>query len=357
MFFEFHNKKITGILTILPEKEIKFEDEMENYNFTTRQCMKLKLVMGYDKRRVVEKGVCSSDLCEFGMNYLFNNALLKKEDIDALIMVTQSPDYFMPSDACLLHGKLGLKKETFCIDINQGCCGYIIGLIQSFMLLEQPSIKKVVLMNADTLSLKVSPRDRNSAPLCGDGASITIIEKSNKNEKIIADVNFDGKNAFCLNIPAGGFRMPCTEETAIMKEDDAGNFRSLENLVMKGDDVFNFVLNKVPEQIENLLKKQNLTKEDIDYFICHQPNKFMLQKLADKLKVSCEKLPNNIVENFGNASGVTIPTCLSFNFNEILMKDTFKVCLSGFGIGLSWASMLIEIGKLKFNKIVNYKGE
>ena len=357
MKFEFNNKKITGILTILPEKEIKFEDEMENYNFTTRQCMKLKLVMGYDKRRVVEKGTCSSDLCEYGMNYLFENGMLKKEEIDAIIMVTQSPDYFMPSDSCLLHGKLGLKKETFCIDINQGCCGFLIGLIQAFSLLEQKSINKVVLLNADTLSLKVSPKDRNSAPLCGDGASITIIEKSHENEKIVADVNFDGSNALCLNIPAGGFRIPSSPETSIMKEDEAGNFRSLDNLVMKGDDVFNFVLNKVPEQIENLLKENNISKDDIDYFLCHQPNKFMLQKLADKIGVPYEKLPNNIVENFGNASGVTIPTCISFNLGEKLINNKYKVCLSGFGIGLTWASMLMEIGNLNFNKIINYKGE
>ena len=126
------------------------------------------------------------------------------------------------------------------------------------MLLEQKNINKVVLMNADVLSPKVSPKDRNSAPLSGDGASITIVEKSCNKEKIVADVNFDGTNALCLNIPAGAFRIPSTPETAIMQEDEAGNMRSLDNLVMKGDDVFNFVLNKVPEQIENLLASQSL---------------------------------------------------------------------------------------------------
>ena len=181
------------------------------------------------------------------------------------------------------------------------------------MLLDQKNINKVVLMNADVLSSKVSKRDRNSNPLIGDGASITILEKSNNNEQIYADIKFDGTNALCLNIPAGGFRMPSTPETAIMKEDEAGNFRSLDNLVMKGDDVFNFVLNKVPEQIEEVLSEMKLSKDEIDYFMCHQPNKFMLQKLADKLGVKYEKMPNNIVENFGNASGVTIPTNICFN--------------------------------------------
>ena len=145
MKFTFDNKKISGILTVVPQNELRFEDEIENYNFSTKQSMKLKLVMGYDKRRIAHKGVCSSDLCEFGMNYLFNNNLLNKDEVDALIMVTQSPDYFMPATSNILHGKLGLKKDIFCIDICQGCCGFLIGLIQAFMLLEQKNINKVVL--------------------------------------------------------------------------------------------------------------------------------------------------------------------------------------------------------------------
>ena len=156
----------------------------------------------------------------------------------------------------------------------------------------------------------------------------------------------------CLNIPAGGFRMPSTPETAMEKEDEAGNFRALDHLVMKGDDVFNFVLNKVPNQIEELLKSLNLTKNDIDYFICHQPNKFMLQKLADKLGVSYDKLPNNIVENFGNASGVTIPTNICYNLKNTDKK--LKLLLSGFGVGLTWASMVLDLEPLKFIDIIEF---
>lgn len=350
MKFSFENKKISGILTVVPKNTVKFDDEISNYNFSEKQCKKLKLIMGYEEKRVAQDGVCSSDLCEYGMNYLFENNLLKREEVDAIILVTQSPDYFMPATTNLLHGKLGLKKDIICLDISQGCCGFIIGLIQGFMLLEQKSINKVVLMNADVLSPKVSKRDRNSNPLIGDGASITILEKSNNNEQIFADIKFDGTNALCLNIPAGGFRMPCTTETAIQKEDEAGNFRSLDNLVMKGDDVFNFVLNKVPEQIEEVLEANGISKDKIDYFMCHQPNKFMLQKLADKLGVAYEKMPNNIVENFGNASGVTIPTNICFN----LKKDEAKICLSGFGIGLTWATMLIDLVDLEFKEIIEY---
>ena len=145
MRLSFQGKKISGILTVVPKNEINFEDEIDNYNFTKKQCMKLKLVMGYDKKRIAPYGVCSSDLCEYGMNYLFDNNLLKREEIDALIMVTQSPDYFMPATSNILHGKLGLKEDIICFDISQGCCGFLIGLIQAFMLLDQPEIKKVAL--------------------------------------------------------------------------------------------------------------------------------------------------------------------------------------------------------------------
>ncbi len=183
MNFKFQNKRISGILSVLPRNEIKFEDEMDNYNFSREKSMKLKIAMGYNKHRIVEPGVAVSDLCVFGMEYLFKNNYLKKEEIDALILVTQSPDYFMPPTSNVIQGKLELKHDMLCMDINQGCAGFEIGLLQSLMLLDQKAINKVVLLNADILSVKVSKRDRNSNPLIGDGASITIIERSSDDSR------------------------------------------------------------------------------------------------------------------------------------------------------------------------------
>ncbi len=311
--------------------------------------------MGYNKRRVVEEGTTSSDLCIFGMNYLFDKNLLKKEDIDALILVTQSPDYFMPPTSHIIQGKLDLKQDMVCMDINQGCSGYIIGLNQAFMLLEQEEIKKVVLLNADILSAKVSKKDRNSNPIVGDGASITIVENDVNGKAIYGAVKVDGKGAEALIIPAGGFKMPSTTETAELKEDQSGNFRALDHLRMKGDDVFNFVQREVPPMIESLLKKANYSKDDIDYYMFHQPNRFMLRKLADKLGVPHEKMPNNIVENFGNASGVSVPTAITYNLGEKLMTDSFLVCMAGYGTGLNWAALVMPLGKLMFCESINYK--
>ena len=354
MNLKFQNKKISGILVVLPENEVKFEDDIDNYNFSKGQSMKLKLIMGYNKRRIVKEGTLISDLCIFGMNHLFENNLLKKDDIDAMILVTQSPDHFMPPTSHIIHGKLGLKQDMICLDINQGCSGYATGLNQAFLLLEQEEINKVVLLNADILSAKVSKKDRNNNPQIGDGASITIVEKDTSDNDIFCSVKVEGKGADVLIIPAGGFKMPASKETSILKEDKSGNFRSLNHLVMKGDEVFNFVQREIPPMIKNLLSFSGYSKDEIDYYMFHQPNKFMLKKLADKADIPYEKMPNNTVENFGNASGVSIPTTIAYNLGDQLIDNSFLICMSGFGVGLNWASILMRMEYLAFCKMINF---
>lgn len=354
MDLKFKNKKITGILTVLPQRSVPFEEEMADYNFPEKKSLRLKKVMGYNTHRVAAEGQCSSDFCIFGLQYLFDNGLLDKDSIDAMILVTQSPDYYMPPTSNLIQGHFGMKNDMICLDINQGCAGFEIGLIQSFMLLEQESINKVVLLNADVLSPKVSKHDRNSRPLMGDAAAVTIVESCDNGEEILCSVNMDGTGALAINIPAGGFRTPSSEETAVMHEDVAGNLRSLDNLVMQGDDVFNFVQREVPPMISRLLERANKKTEEVDWFMFHQPNKFMLNKLADAIGVPYEKMPSNIVENFGNASGVTVPTCISYNLGEKLEKETYNMCMAGFGVGLTWSSVLMNVGNLNFNKIIEF---
>ncbi|MDV7140123.1 ketoacyl-ACP synthase III [Maribacter sp. TH_r10] len=355
MNLKFKNKKITGILTILPEKEVKFEDEIENYDFTRRQSMKLKLVMGFNKRRVVKKGTTVSDLCIFGLNYLFDKNLLQKDDIDALILVTESPDYFMPATSHVIHGMLDLKKDIYLDDITQGCSGYSFGLNKAFMLLEQEEIKKVVVLNADIMSTKVSKHDRSSAPLTGDGAAITIVENDDAGNSIYGAVKADGQGVDALIIPAGAFKLPSSNETAKLEKDKAGNLKALDHISMKGDDVFNFVQREVPPMIDTLLEKAGKSKDDVDYFMFHQPNKFMVKQLANAMGVSDEKMPNNLVENFGNSASVTVPALISFNLGDKLKNESFLICMAGFGNGLSWSSLLMDIGNLNFCKIIEYK--
>jgi len=353
MKINFSNKKITGMLSVLPSNEVMFEDEMHNYSFSEAKSLKLKAAMGFKSKRVVaDESTTSLDLLVTGFDYLFENNLLNKDSIDAILFVSQSPEYIMPPTSNLLHGKYELDERVYCLDINQGCAGFVVGLQQAFMLLNNEGINKVVLCNADVLSPKVSKFDRNSNPIVGDAAAITIIENTTENTSIVGEILMDGKGAMALNVPAGGARMPITEETSELYEDAFGNKRSKNHLVMQGDNVFNFVQTKVPEQINDIVSNSNDSVDTIDYFLFHQPNRFMLQKLADKIGVSRDKLPYNVVENFGNSSGVTIPVVTTYNLSEQLENSELKVCFSGFGVGLTWGTIIMKLGNLDFCKLI-----
>ena len=279
---------------------------------------------------------------------------LKPEEVDALVYVTLSPDHFVPPTSCILHGKLELRKDCFCIDIAQGCCGFVMGLIQAFQLLEQKNIHKVAVVNTDVLSRKVSKRDRNSYPLIGDAATIAIVENREGTGDVFADVRFDGTRAMALKIPAGGFRQPCSPDTAVMSADAEGNERAQDNLVMDGTAVFNFVMADVPPMLTDLVKDAGTDFAGIDKYYFHQPNKFMLQKLAEKLDVPYEKMPNNVVENYGNSSGATIPSAMALNDAEMLCRKTRRVCFSGFGVGLTYGGIVMNCGNFDFCETINF---
>ncbi|RYF23237.1 MAG: ketoacyl-ACP synthase III [Oxalobacteraceae bacterium] len=357
MKFAYAGKAITGLLTIVPAHERLFVDDMANFNFSPARSLKLKEVMGYDRHRVVEGPVCSSDLAVAAIEHLFAQGLVAREDVGGLILVTQSPDYLMPGTSKVVHGRLGLHHDVFCLDVNQGCAGFIIGAMLGFMLLDQPTIKKVLLVNVDVLSRKVSPRDRNSYPLIGDAASVAVLERQPDAAPIDVRMKMDGARRDALIIPAGGMRHPSDSGTAEQVEDTEGNFRALENLKMDGSAVFNFVMSEVPALIAELLDDTGTKVEDVDAFVFHQPNRFMLHKLADKLRVPHEKMPSNIVEKFGNSSGVTIPMAAVVNLGERLVHEKLRVCLSGFGVGLTWGAMLMDLGPLKFCDMIEFKEE
>jgi 3-oxoacyl-[acyl-carrier-protein] synthase-3 len=354
MHLTFKNKKITGVLSVLPENEIRFSEEIGNYNFTEKQSVKLGKIMGYGTQRIVDSNTCVSDLCVFGMNYLFDNNLLDKESIGALVLCTQSPDYFLPATSNVISGKIGLSQDVISMDINQGCAGFEVGLMQAFMLLDTGSIDKVVLLNADVLSKKISIKDRNSRPLVGDGATITIVENSTDNQQIEMFIKMDGSSALSLQIPAGGFKLPSSEKTRELVEDVSGNFRSLDHLVMEGDAVFNFVQTKVPQMMQNMFDTLKIDKTYFDYYLFHQPNKFMLEKLAQKMKIPYSQMPNNISQKYGNGSSITVPLNICENIGENALSNSYEVCFGGFGVGLTWSIIKWKLEKLDFCKIINF---
>jgi 3-oxoacyl-[acyl-carrier-protein] synthase-3 len=326
---------------------------MKNFDFPQSRSLKLMKVMGYDKHRLVSPNVTSSDLAIHGLTHLFDNQIVNPNSIDAIIVVTQSPDYLMPPTSSVIQGELGLKEDMFCLDISQGCAGFLVGLIQAFSLLSQDSINRIALINVDVMSRKVNPRDRNSYPLIGDAASIAIIDKSDRNE-IWSNIKMDGSRREALIIPAGGMRLPSSPETAEVEDAGDNNFRSRDNLKMDGAAVFNFVQTEVPPLIADLMEFSNKTDSDIHSYAFHQPNKFMLEKLADKLGIEHRKVPMDVVERFGNNSGVSIPTVLATNLKTDLLTGPALYCLAGFGVGLTWASMILPIGPLEFCEQIDY---
>lgn len=343
----FKGKRIESILGVLPEKLVLFDDEISNYAFPEKQTLRLKKVMGYKQHRISKESTTVSDMAAYGLAYMFDNDWIKKEDVGAIVVVTLCPDYYVPHISTILQAKFGLDKTIACIDLSQGCCGFVQGLFESFMLLEHMQNKKVILVNGDILSHKVSKRDRNDYPLIGDGVAISIIENSDSDDSIFYEMNVDGSEADALKIPAGAFRMPSTPSTAEMEETDDGNFRSLDHMHMDGSAVFNFVQREVPPMIDDLLIYANEKKEAIDYYLFHQPNKFMLQKLGQKLGISEEKMPMNLVELMGNPSGASIPLVTAMNLSAEMLEKEYRCCLAGFGSGLAWGGIIMNLGKFK----------
>jgi 3-oxoacyl-[acyl-carrier-protein] synthase-3 len=354
MNFVFQRKRISGILTVVPSNQRSFVDEMRNFNFPEARSLKLKEVMGYDKRRVVAEGVCVSDLATFGLKYLFDRGVLQPEEVDVLLVATLTPDHFIPQTSNIIQGRLGLKQDMLCLDLSQACAGFVIGLIQALSLLDQESVRKVVLINGDVLSRKASPKDRNIYPLIGDATTITVVERDSRDSVIYANAKTDGSRGDALVIPAGGMRLPSSPETAVLEDVGDNNLRAKDHLRMDGTAIFNFVQVEVPPLIENLLKRASVQPGEVDYFLCHQPNRFMLQKLADKMKIPQDRMPNNVVEHFGNSGGATIPTAITFNLAQRLKTGSCRACLAGFGGGLTWAAMLMQLGELSFCELIDY---
>ena len=347
----FRGKRITGLLSVLPAASVAFEDEVGNYTFPAKQTLRLQKVMGFKRHSIVKETTAASDLAAAGLACLFEKGRLRREEIGALVVSCSYTDHFIPPVSSILHGKFDLPEDVFCADISQGCGGFLMALTESFLLLDhlEPG-KKAVAIATDVLSKRVSRQDRNSWPLIGDAAGIAVVENDPEADGIPAVIYNGGGLGQALMIPAGGSRMPGTPETARLEDRDGdGNLRALDNLTMQGADVFNFMQTKVPPLIEKTLAYAGLTKEQIDWYLFHQPNRFMLRKLAEKLGVPYEKMPMNVVEEFGNSSGACIPVCAVHNLAEELRAPEERTCcLAAFGSGLMWGAMIVKLGGMRF---------
>jgi 3-oxoacyl-[acyl-carrier-protein] synthase III len=351
----FRNKKLSALLSVVPKEEYRFDDEYPIFKLTEDKAKRFKKMMSLDRHRIAPPDVCSSDLCQYGLQQLLKDGTLKKEDISALIFISQTPDYTMPPTSNIIQGKLGLGHDMICLDINQGCVGFLLGMMQAFVILEIPEVKKVVLLCGDTCSKQMDKCNRVSYPLTGDGGSVAVIERCEEENPIHTDVKNDGSRYKAIMIPAGAYRIPSTPETLKLKEVEEGLMLNEEHIHMDGAAIFNFTMEDVPPQIMDVLAYAGDTRESIEHFLLHQPNPFILKQMADKMKIPQAKLPSNIVSLYGNCSSVTLPLNIALNCGEQLTRQSSRVCLSAFGVGLTWISMVMNLGPLDVCKIIDYE--
>jgi 3-oxoacyl-[acyl-carrier-protein] synthase III len=350
----FRHKKISSIVSVVPSQEYRFDDEYPELKLTEAKAQRFKKTMSLDRHRIAPADVCSSDLCLFGLQHLLAKGAITKDEISALIFVTQTPDYFMPPTSNVIHGQLGLGEDVICLDINQGCAGFLLGLVQSFLLLEMPAVHKVVLLCGDTCSKQMDRRNRISYPLTGDAGSATVIERCEAESPIYTDMKNDGSRHKAIYIPAGAYRQPSSLETLELREVEEGVWQNLEQIHMDGASIFNFTMTSVPPQVDEVLAYSGSTRDSIEHFLFHQPNPFILSQMADKMRIPREKLPNNIVSLFGNCSSATIPLNVAYNCGEQLQQRDSRVCFSAFGVGLTWLSMVLNLGPLNVCEVVDY---
>jgi 3-oxoacyl-[acyl-carrier-protein] synthase-3 len=343
MFQEFNGVEVLAISACVPKKRIGnsyFGDlfnEKEKRNF--------EKTVGIIERRWAEHGVTASDLGFQAAINLFQDFEVDFNEIECLIFLSQTPDYKIPFTSNILQERLGLKKEMLCLDINAGCAGFVQGLSLSFAISKSLNKKKVLFIVAETLSKIISLNDRSTSMLFGDGGAAILIEfTGNDVSKSFFNFNSDGSNADAIIIPDGGYRNEISAESFSDSNDEKFNLKDRLKLVMDGPRVFDFTLREVAPSVESLLSYFKINKENIQAFLLHQSNQFIVKQIGAMLGVNSEKLYININE-FGNTSGVSIPLLICSN-REKFINDNF-VCLSGYGSGLNWGNCILKLNKTK----------
>lgn len=301
---------------------------------------------GIARRHIAAAGECASDLGVVAANKLFDSGLITRDEIDFLVLCTQTPDYLLPTTACIMQDRLGLRTDCGAIDINQGCSGYVYGLAVAKSLVETGLATNLLLITADTYSKLINPRDRTIRTLFGDGATATLISSVSSDEELIGPFIFgtDGRGENELIVPAGGMRRPIDDSARIAEDDGSGNWRSPSDLHMNGGEVFNFTLRTIPPLLDQFLQKCGLSMDDIDLFVPHQANKFMLERLRRKLKIPVEKFCIDLEES-GNTVSSTIPLALENALARGQIGAGQRAILFGFGVGYSWGATMLRIGQ------------
>jgi len=324
--------RLAGVVSCLPARRIDNDYFAERFGDKVGEVVKMT---GVQTRYWVENGVTTSDLCEAAAVRLLDALQWERSSVDALIFVSQTPDYRLPATACTLQNRLGLRNGIVAFDVPLGCSGYPYGLWLASMMIQSGAAARVLLLVGDTSSIMNDPNDRSTVLLFGDAGTATALESGEADATFI--LGTDGSGAEHLIVPKGAFRNNGQHPKFAQYAADT--------LYMDGGEVFNFTLKSVPGLILDTVEAAGDTVEDYDAFVLHQANAFMIRHLAKKAKLDQAKVPINI-DRFGNTSSATIPLVLSTDLADGLRSGPLRLGMFGFGVGFSWASAALTAGPL-----------
>lgn len=286
---------------------------------------------GIAQRHVVREGECASDLVVAAARQLLDMSLVNREEIDFLFLVTQSPDYYLPTTACLVQSRLALRNEIAAYDINLGCSGFVYALATANAWIEAGLGRCGLILTGDTYSRFIRPGDSATRPIFGDAGTATVVRAGSGAEHVDAFVfGTDGSGGERLLVHDGGLRHPVSA--------DGG-----PHLSMDGASIFTFTLDAVPQAVAECLRRSKLDASQVDLFLLHQANAFMLRHLTDKMKLPPEKTPIRM-EKCANTVSSTLPILLADLATEKTLRPNMKLMLVGFGVGFSWAACMLELG-------------
>ncbi len=322
----FRNARISGIVTTVGGNIIEFKDEAERMGLSDREAKRLQMALGLNTRYVAGDSETTVDYCHASARHLLLSLGLSPGDVQGLILVTQSPDYSAPSSAIALQHALGMPVTSMAFDMRLGCSGFVYGLACASSLVES-GLSRILLCVGDIASRLVDPKDHSIAPLMGDAGAAILIER--RPSESFFQLYSDGSGSRALIIPNSGLRhVP----------EDVG----LPSLMqMNGASVFNFTLQRVPMMISEILAYAGTSSADIDYFLLHQPNKYILRTLQKRLQVTESRLPMATQGVYGNQNSASIPGTINGFLVDRFNSTKLTSVLAGFGIGLSWASAIV----------------
>lgn len=319
-------------------------------NIEHNEINRLTKKTGIYHRHIANEKECASDLAVMACEKIFAQSIIARDSIDFILLCTQSPDYFLPTTACILQQRLGLSKFLGALDFNLGCSGYVYGLSMAKSLIETGQAKNVILATAETYSKYINRLDQTVRPLFGDAATATLITSEKAKAEGIGGFVFgtDGSGFDKLIVPMGASRVPHLKDAIREEKDHNGNIRTQANLYMNGAAISDFALEAVPDLVKSILDKMHLVKQDIDYYVFHQANRFMLKFLQEKCGLmDCPYW--NDVENYGNTVSNSIPIALADLLSADPQRQLKRVMTVGFGVGLSWAGCIVDLRRVQFN--------